>query len=182
MHWLDHGMQFDYPSIEGTEAGWGRFYTTNVSVKRGLLERVGGFDEGFPFGYEDLDLAKRMHEHGFRLLYNRRARVEHLHPTTLEEWRQRMVQVARAERRFVAKHPDVRPYFHHMLIEASRRPAAQGRRARLVKIVPRSTPWLGERVWSSADIWYRQQLAPSFLAAWSEAAADQALMSSEGSG
>ena len=30
MHWLDHGVQFDYPAIDGTEAGWGRFYGANV--------------------------------------------------------------------------------------------------------------------------------------------------------
>src|SRR5204862_2528736 len=56
MRWLEHGIQFDYPNIEGTEAGWGRFYTANVSVKRALVERVGGFEEdALPFGYEDLD-------------------------------------------------------------------------------------------------------------------------------
>lgn len=173
MHWLDHGIQFDYPGIRGMEAGWGRLYTTNVSVKRRLLERVGGFDEAFPFGYEDLDLGKRMADHGFRLLYNRRARVEHLHPTTLDEWRRRMAQVAQAERRFVSKHPDVRPYFHDMLAEASSLPPARGRGAPLVKLVPRSMPWLGERIWGSADTWYQQQLAPSFLAVWRGTGSDQ---------
>ena len=30
MHWLDHGVQFDYPAIEGIEAGWGRFGQARV--------------------------------------------------------------------------------------------------------------------------------------------------------
>jgi GT2 family glycosyltransferase len=169
MHWLEHGIQFDYPRIRGVEAGWGRFYTTNVSVKRRMLDRVGGFDEDFPFGYEDLEIAKRMHEHGFRLLYNRKAGVEHLHVTTIDDWRVRMRQVAMAERRFVAKHPDVRPYFREMLLEASNRAPAHGWGPRLVRVVPRRTPWLGEHVWASADLWYRQQLAPAFLSAWEQA-------------
>jgi hypothetical protein len=37
--------------------------------------------------------------------------------------------------------------------------------------VPRGTPLLGEWVWENADIFYRQQLAPPFLAAWQDAEA-----------
>lgn len=167
MHWLEHGVQFDYHRIVGMDAGWGRFYTTNVSVKQGALDRVGGFDEAFPFGYEDLEIAKRMHaQFGFRLLYNHKACVEHLHPTTLRDWCRRMAKVAVAEYHFVAKHPDVPPYFRDLLLAASRLPPARGRGAPLVKLVPRRVPWLGERIWTSADTWYRQQLAPPFLAAW----------------
>ena len=60
MHWLEHGVQFDYPAIDGIEAGWGRFYGANVSAKRELVERVGGFDEvRLPYGYEDLDFGYR---------------------------------------------------------------------------------------------------------------------------
>src|SRR3954452_8154751 len=72
MRWLEHGIQFDYPGIQGTDAGWARFYTANASVKRELVEQAGGFEEQrLPFGYEDLDLALRMRDLGFRLLYNR---------------------------------------------------------------------------------------------------------------
>src|SRR3954447_20402521 len=113
MRWIEHGMQFDYPSIDGVAAGWGRFYTANASVKRELLEAAGGFDEDLPIMYEDLDLARRLHSRGLRLLYNRHAVVEHDHPATVEGWRERMKIVAAAERRFTEKHPDVDPYFLH---------------------------------------------------------------------
>ncbi len=74
MRWLEDGVQFDYRRIDGHEAGWGRFYTANVSLKRSLLEEAAGFDQGrLPYLYEDLDLARRLHERGFRLLYNRAA-------------------------------------------------------------------------------------------------------------
>lgn len=169
MRWLDEGMQFDYPSIEGTEAGWGRFYAANCSLKRELLERSGGFDPSFRFGYEELDLARRMHDLGLRVLYNRAAVVEHLHRTDLDSWRERMRTVAGAERQMVQKHPDVAPYFHDMFAAVAARPAPRGRGARLAGLVPRRLPWLGSRVWASADAYWRHELAAAFLPAWEEA-------------
>lgn len=169
MRWLDHGMQFDYPAIEGTEAGWGRFYAANCSLKRELLERSGGFDHDFRFGYEELELARRMHDFGLRVLYNRAAVVEHMHPTTLDSWRERMRTVAAAELQMVRKHPDVEPYFHEMFSEVAKRPPPRGRGARLAGVVPRWVPWLGPRVWASADAHWRSELAHAFLPAWKEA-------------
>jgi hypothetical protein len=170
MHWIEDGIQFDFKNIQGVDAGWGRFYTANVSVKRALLTRAGGFDEGrFPFHYEDLELAYRMHGFGFRLLYNRSAVVEHLHETTLEAYQRRMAEAAPMERRFVSKHPEFEPYFYRMFREASQARPVRGTGARLAAWVPRWVPWLGPRVWASADAYFRQRLAPSFLAAWDRA-------------
>ena len=68
MRWLDMGLQFDAQSIHGIEAGWGRFYGANASLKRAFLERVGDFDqEHFPYGYEDTDWAYRASTLGFRI-------------------------------------------------------------------------------------------------------------------
>ena len=174
MRWLEHGVQFDYENIRGAEAGWGRFYTANISLKTAILERVGGFDEErLPFMYEDLDLGYRLGRLGFRLLYNRNAVGDHLHATDLDEWRQRVRAIAPAEQRFVALHPDIEPYFHRMFRTAAARPAARGRGTRLIGLVPRWVPWLGPRVWRSADLFFRQALAPHFLEAWDAATADQ---------
>lgn len=167
MHWLDHGIQFDYPSIRGTEAGWGRFYTANASAKRTFIERVGGFDEErLPYGYEDLDFGLRASKLGFRLLYNRRAEVEHLSEVDLRFWGRRVRRLARSERAFVAKHPEIPPYFLELFSRAAALPPARGRGRSLIRIIPRSVPWLGPRVWTSADLYFRQALAPAFLDAW----------------
>jgi GT2 family glycosyltransferase len=167
MHWLDFGMQFDFPSIEGVEAGWGRFYGANVSVKRPFVDRVGGFDEQrLPYLYDDLDFAYRASKLGLRVLYNRRAVVEHLREIDLAYWQQRMDRAAMAEREFLAKHPELEPYFFRMYSYAASRPPANGRGRHLIRYIPRRTPLIGERVWLSADLYYRQQLAPHFLAAW----------------
>lgn len=171
MRWLDHGIQFDYPNIAGVEAGWGRFYGANVSLKRAMIERTGDFDqERLPYGYEDLDFAYRASRHGLRLLYNRRAVVEHLREMDLEFYKRRVRRIAVAERQFVRKHPEIPPYFFEKFSRAAEAPQTRGRAARLAGIVPRSVPWLGSRVWSSADMAYRQALAPHFLEAWQQAA------------
>lgn len=170
MHWLEHGIQFDYPGIRGVEAGWGRFYGANVSVKRRFVERLGGFDEErLPYGYEDLDFGYRASKLGMRLLYNQNAVVEHLREMDLEFWRRRVRRIAAAERQFVELHPEIPPYFHAKFTRAAARRRAAGRGRHLIRYVPRSFPWLGAHVWRSADDAYLQELAPHFLGAWEEA-------------
>lgn len=170
MRWVERGFQFDFGSIEDGEAGWGRFYTSNVSVKRALLEKVGGFDEErLPYRYEDLDIAKRMHDgFGLRVVFEPSARVGHLHEMTLEDWRDQIAVNARAEHAYVAKHPDADAYFHRIFAAAAAEPPARGRWARLARVVGPGVPVLGRRVWRSVDAQYRHALAPSFLAAWEE--------------
>lgn len=175
MHWLDHGVQFDFPFIEGIEAGWGRFYGANISVKRSFAERVGGFDEErLPYGYEDLDFGYRASKLGLRLLYNRRARVEHLREFDLEFYKRRVRRTARAELEFVRKHPEIEPYFFRMFSHAARLHRVRGRGRHLIRWVPRGFPLIGERAWRSADLFFRQELAPDFLEAWEEASSEPA--------
>ena len=168
MKWLELGIQFDYDAIEGTEAGAGQFYTANVSLRRSMLERVGGFDEQrFPFLYEDIDLGLRLYEEGFRLRYNEHARAEHLHQPLLEEWQGRMARIAEAERRFVERHPDKRAYFHDMFSTVVWDAPIRGRRGRLLmRVVPREMPVVGPWVWENADRYFRQQLGRPFMEAW----------------
>jgi GT2 family glycosyltransferase len=167
MRWLERGYQFDYAEIRGDEASWVNFYTSNISLPRALLEEVDGFnEERFPFLYEDLDLGHRLDQRGFRLLYNRRAEAEHLHPTTVEEWRRRMSATATAERRWVSHHPEMPAYFHDRFAEAAAMPRSRGRTVPLLRWIGPGVPWVGRRVWKMADIHFRQQLGPAFLEQW----------------
>src|SRR5205085_3824209 len=55
MRWVEEGLQFDFGSITGERASWAHLYGANASVKRRLLEQVGGYDEErLPYLYEDL--------------------------------------------------------------------------------------------------------------------------------
>ena len=172
MRWLDRGVQFQYPFLrDGTDVGWGNLFTANASVKREALDAVGGFDEeNFPFGYEDLDLARRLHDAlGLTVVLRRAAWAEHLHRPRLEEWRTRVARIAVCERRFVELHPDVRPYFHDRFRAAMAGPAPRGRGARLARWIGPGVPWIGPRVWASVDARYTRELAPPFLEAWAAA-------------
>jgi GT2 family glycosyltransferase len=167
MRWLDTGIQFDYARIRGTDAGWGRFYTANVSVKRDLIERAGGFGEDeLPFGYEDLELALRMRHLGLRLLYNRRASAEHLHDMDLAFWKRRVPRIAVSEHQFTRMHPEIEPYFFKRFSAAAARPRMRGRAVSAARFVPRRVPVAGPYVWKRADLAFRQALAEPFLAAW----------------
>jgi GT2 family glycosyltransferase len=175
MRWLEQGIQFDYPAIERDGPTWGHFYTANVSVKRAIVERAGGFDEQrLPFGYEDLDLALRMHEAtGFRLLYNPDASAEHVHPMDIDFWQRRVTRIAVSERSFVALHPEVPAYFHDRLSDAAARPPVARPSDGWLRLLPAQVPFLGARLWARADMFYRQALAGPFLTAWAAEAGAQ---------
>jgi glycosyltransferase involved in cell wall biosynthesis len=164
--WLDwSGTQFDYQTITGDEAGWGRLYSSNVSLKRDLLLKVGGFDEEFLFGYEDIELGLRLHHAGLRLLYEPRARVSHVHRYDLPAIERRFRLVGGGEYLMVRKHPDFPPYFLQKF--RSRR-----------RVPPFSPwPWLVDHVPARArrarrgaevraDAWYSKRLAAPFVAGW----------------
>jgi GT2 family glycosyltransferase len=171
MRWLDSGIQFDYANMDGIDVGWGRFYGANASLKRLFIARVGDFDQvHFPYGYEDTDWAYRASKLGLRVLYNRRAVMDHLRPMTLEFWKKRARRVAAAEYQFSQLHPELPPWFHRVFSDALKTPRARGRGIRLAPFTPRWIPWLGPRVWGSVDAAYKQAIAPHFLEAWAEAA------------
>ena len=50
-----------------------------MSLTRALFEAVGGLDESLRSGYEDLELGRRLDQHGMRLVYEPRAIARHLH-------------------------------------------------------------------------------------------------------
>ena len=172
MRWLDRGYQFDYGSLRTGEAPWTHFYTSNVSLKRSMLERIGGFDEErFPFLYEDLDAGRRLSEHGFRLIYEPEATGEHLHPTDVDDWRRRMAATAAAEHRWVETYPDMPAWFHDRFELAAGRRRVPPLLGRAAARVPTGAP--GARAAHAlADLHFRQELAPAFLDAWRRATAD----------
>lgn len=61
----------------GEEAEVGQPSGACFVVRRDIWEAMGGFDEGFFLWYEDVDLAKRLHDAGYRNLIAGSARVGH---------------------------------------------------------------------------------------------------------
>ncbi len=173
MRWLEHGVQFDFRTIAGEEASWAHLYGANSSIKRALLERVGGYDEQrLPYLYEDIEWGYRAQQHGLRVKFNPRAVVDHWRPMSIEVWLARAPMLAAAEWQFCRLHPEIPPWSHPFYASAMAFPPGSGRRsAALARFVPRRTPWLGRLIWDRAGLHWRQQIAPPFLAAWDRAAA-----------
>lgn len=176
MRWVEQGVAFDTGGLAAVQTtGWWHLYTYNCSLKRTALAAVGGLDEeGFPFRYEDLDLGRRLDTAlpgGLRLRVPEAASAEHDQAMTLTEWEGRIDRIARAERRFVARHPEVPPHFHDRFAPAGATsdPAPRGRAARLAPYVPRWVPGLGPRVERSSRVFFERRLADRFLAAWADA-------------
>lgn len=166
---LDRGnWQFDFPPENAQDAHWPQLYSCNLSIKRALLERSGGFDEDFTWGYEELELARRLHDLGLVLRWAPQARTEHLHAPTLPAWRDRMRRVARAERQMVERHPDIEPFFAQRAEQIVAR-GGRGRGRRLVVLLP-GVPRIRESAFRANE----RELAEAFLSAWREPAVDPA--------
>lgn len=173
MRWLDwSGAQFQYRELDAEraggadEAGFGRFYSCNVSLKRALLEAAGGFDPAFAFDYEDLDLGWRLHRHGMRLRYEPAALALHLHHHTWESVDARYRSRARAERLMMAKHDWFAPWFHDRIRWHDTAPPVSRAWPAVAELIPGRAAGLKARARRRADRRYQQSLAPGFLAAW----------------
>jgi GT2 family glycosyltransferase/2-polyprenyl-3-methyl-5-hydroxy-6-metoxy-1,4-benzoquinol methylase len=164
--WLDiSSMQFDLASIgPGEDAGWGRFYSSNVSIKRALFETTGGFDPDFVYYYEDLDLAWRLHVEGMQLRFEPKAMARHAHPYDLDQLKRRFVGVAVGEIQMREKHKWFEPWFHTRFRQYRTEPPARPIWAHLAEL-PIPARWRA-RVDERAQHWYRQQIAEAFLDSW----------------
>lgn len=99
MRWLDRsGLQFAYDTwlrAGPIEPPYAAFYTANLSARRELLLALGGFDERFPYpAYEDIELAWRLTERGFRMEYDPDLIAFHSRAIDLATFCRRMTMVA----------------------------------------------------------------------------------------
>jgi GT2 family glycosyltransferase len=170
--WLDWSCAlFDYHQLEqelAEDAQWPRFYSSNVSLKRDLFLAVGGFDPDFVYDYEDLDFGWRAGQLGMRLLYERGAVVQHLHPYDWATLERRYRSHAAGERLMAAKHEWFKPWFHGHLTAAAAEPRPSRLFPLLVDWIPRKPARLRRAIERRADRYYLQRLAPAFEEAWSE--------------
>ena len=170
LSWFDwSSSQFDYRNIANEDAGWGRFYSSNVSLKREFFVKAGGFDEDFVFYYEDLDAGRRFDLEGMRLIYERGARALHDHRYDLESVIRRFEGVARGEYMMACKHDWFSPFFLGRVRAAQAKPAVSSFWPRIVDVIPAAATTTRRRAESRANDWYYQRIAPRFLNAWESA-------------
>lgn len=108
LRFLMEGDQFGFKHIEDNEdVPYNFFYTANVSLSRQTMLGAGLFDESFPnAAWEDVELCYRMIRDGMRLVYEPRALVHHLHPTSLKSFCHRRELVGVDAVRLYRKHPE----------------------------------------------------------------------------
>jgi GT2 family glycosyltransferase len=122
LQWIDRaGMQFEIAGI-GDDAGWGRFYSCNVSLPRSLFDAADGFDPLFTYYYEDLDIAYRLRDAGMSLRYEPAARVEHLHSYDEASYEARLRGIAKGEFLLTTRRPEFAPYFANKFRAVEGRP------------------------------------------------------------
>lgn len=103
------GHQFAYEKLEGkSEATFDFFYTSNISLKKSLLEKF-PFDTSFlKYGWEDIELGYRLvKEAGFHLYYQKNAFAYHYHPMDEESVKRRMFAIGKAAVLFDRKYPEL---------------------------------------------------------------------------
>jgi glycosyltransferase involved in cell wall biosynthesis len=111
MRWLDaSGLQFAFDTWlrpGPVDPPFAAFYTANLSMHRALLEEAGGFDERFPYpAYEDMELAWRLTERGFRMHHRPEALAFHNRQIDLATYRRRMAMVGESAELFAALQPE----------------------------------------------------------------------------
>ena len=105
----DHGLQFGYAIIDDSEdVPFNFFYTSNLSLPRGLLEAE-PFDTGFPYpAWEDIETSYRLtRRRGMKLVYEPRALTAHDHPTDLARFAVRQERAGYSAVVFWSRHPEL---------------------------------------------------------------------------
>jgi glycosyltransferase involved in cell wall biosynthesis len=119
MKWLTNGSsilgmfgghQFAYEKLVNREtADYNFFYTSNISLKRSLLERF-RFDPKFSgYGWEDIELGYRLQkEAGLKLHYNRNAVAYHDHAMDEKGLKMRMRNIGKSAWIIHEKYPELK--------------------------------------------------------------------------
>lgn len=110
----EHGWQFGFSLIKDPECvPFNFFYTSNLSIARSLFVKSGGFDEEFQeYGWEDIELSLRLRDSGTRLVYQKLAVGQHVHPTTIRSFIDRQVRVGFSAWNFYRIHPEVSDFLN----------------------------------------------------------------------
>ena len=89
----------------GEKLGFKFFYTGNVSVRKDVFLKIGGFDEGFKYyGVEDIDLGYRLEVENEPLYFNKKASSTHLYTPSLEDYLRKKVNAGYSLGYFIDKY------------------------------------------------------------------------------
>jgi glycosyltransferase involved in cell wall biosynthesis len=110
LRWInENGAQFGYALIDNPCAvPFNFFYTSNISLPRAELIRLGGFREDFPAAaWEDIEFAYRAVADGLEIRYQPRARTLHHHRVQPRTFCRRQRTSGRSAAIFAGIHPEL---------------------------------------------------------------------------
>jgi len=111
----DDKGQYDFPKEAEYVCG------AAVGIKREVMEKTGGFDEGFrPLYYEEIDLMKRARKAGYRVLYAPGCRSRHSENYSAGQKGRVFYYASRNRIRFVLKNFTVRRILGEFLFDELR--------------------------------------------------------------
>lgn len=143
------GHQFAFEKLLGKEeADYNFFYTSNISVKREIIEKKEDqFDEDFGgYGWEDIEIAYRLYKkYGLKVFYNSKAIGYHHHFMDSSGLKNRMQAIGKSAHIIHSKHPELKK--------------VPGKLKQLIFIILGSIP-------SLALIWLMKSVSKRYLALW----------------
>lgn len=74
--------EFDNPYYD-QEADLIAFCGASVIIRRDVFDKLGGFDDSYFIYYEDVDLSLRIRRLGYRIVYEPKSLVDHVHSGTM---------------------------------------------------------------------------------------------------
>jgi len=84
------------------------FGSYNVAMRRDILEKLGGFEEGFPQASgEDNDLSYRILQHGFKIYFAKDVLVYHYYPQSLRAYLKGQFQHGFWRMKLYKEHPQM---------------------------------------------------------------------------
>ncbi len=117
-NYVIENYHFGFERFEGREElPFYGFITANLSIERGLIIELDGFDDSFSYGWEDTDLGLRAVNVGVPIIYAPDALGYHHHDVTPTSYCRRQAAVGASSVRFLRKHPD-----HGQVVGAAKMP------------------------------------------------------------
>lgn len=157
-------QQFSYARLtDGQEVDFRHFYTSNVSLKRALFERVfPWFDTSFTHAaYEDVELAYRLQQAaGMRIRYSAGALATHYHHYSAQTFADRQYRCGLMSTVFLRKHPALRRLFPIARIHRLRRLSSLRAVRRLLEGAPPDDILAIERLGLDLGSYYELHHAP----------------------
>ncbi|MFH0883907.1 MAG: glycosyltransferase [bacterium] len=101
---LESNFQFSFHAFEDPEnLKAGQHYSPHALVERLRFLTIGGYDEQFPYGFQDADFGLRWKLNGDRIVYARDSIALHEHTYDFKSYARRQFQIGRAAVDFFVK-------------------------------------------------------------------------------